>query len=84
MSGGSLHTTQIVEGMVGGKRKRGRQKKQWFDNISVDRIELHRAKCSTQDGSEWKRVIKKCARGQQWSGVTAGQQKKQRKGDVKY
>ena len=30
---GSPLTLQIVEGMVEGKRKRGRQKKQWFDNI---------------------------------------------------
>ena len=29
----SPHTLQIVEGMVKGKRKRGRQKKSWFDNI---------------------------------------------------
>ena len=30
---GSLLTLQIVEGMGEGKRKRGRQKKQWFDKI---------------------------------------------------
>ena len=30
---GSPLTLQIVEGMVEGKRKRGEQKKQWFDNI---------------------------------------------------
>ena len=30
---GSTLTLQIIEGMMDGKRRRGRQKKQWFDNI---------------------------------------------------
>ena len=70
---GSPLTLQIVEGMVEGKRKRGRQKKQWFDNIREwTGLSYMRAKRSAQNRSAWRRTIKKCAEGgRQSSGVTA-------------
>ena len=70
---GSPLTLQIVEGMVEGKRKRGRQKKSWFDNIREwTRLSYMRAKRSAQNRSAWRRTIKKCAEGGcQSSGVTA-------------
>ena len=65
-------TMQIVEGMVEGKRKRGRQKKQWFDNIREwTGLSYIRAKCSAQNRSEWRRIIKKSVDGgPQSSGLT--------------
>ena len=70
---GSPLTLQIVEGMVEGKRKRGRQKKHWFDNIREwTGLSYMRAKRSAQDRSAWRRTIKRCAEGgRQSSGVTA-------------
>ena len=70
---GSPLTLQIVEGMVEGKRKRGRQKKQWFDNIREwTGLSYMRAKRSAQNRSAWRRTIKRCAEGgRQSSGVTA-------------
>ena len=70
---GSPLTLQIVEGMVEGKRKRGRQKKQWFDNIREwTGLSYMRAKRSAQNRSAWRRTIKKCAEGgRQSSGVMA-------------
>ena len=70
---GSPPTLQIVEGMVEGKRKRGRQKKHWFDNIREwTGVSYMRAKRSAQNRSAWRRTIKKCAEGgRQSSGVTA-------------
>ena len=70
---GSPLTLQIVEGVVEGKRKRGRQKKSWFDNIREwTGLSYMRAKRSAQNRSAWRRTIKKCAEGgRQLSGVTA-------------
>ena len=70
---GSSFTLQIVEGLVEGKRKRGRQNKQWFDNIREwTGLSYMRAKCSAQDRSAWRRTIKRGAEGgRQSSGVTA-------------
>ena len=66
-------THSIVEGMVEGKRKRGRLKKSWFDNIKEwTGLSYMRAKRSAQNRSAWRRTIKKCAEGgRQSSGVTA-------------
>ena len=70
---GSPLTLQIVEGMVEEKRKRGRQKKSWFDNIREwTELSYMRAKRSAQNRSAWGRTIKECAEGGcQSSGVTA-------------
>ena len=58
---GSPLTLQIVESMVEGKRKRDRQKKQWFDNIREwTGLSYMRAKRSAQNRSAWRRTIKKC------------------------
>ena len=43
-----------IEGMVEGKRKRGRQKKQWFDNIREwTGLSYMRVKRSAQNRSVW-------------------------------
>ena len=56
------HCILYIEGMGEGKRKRGRQKKLWFDNIRERTGLSHiRAKCSAQNRSAWRRMIKKCA-----------------------
>ena len=70
---GSPLAMQIVEGMVEGERKRGRQKNQWFDNIREwTGLSYKRAKRSAQDRSAWSRIIKKSVDGgRQMSGVTA-------------
>ena len=69
---GSPLTLQIVEGMVEGKWKRGRQKKQWFDNIREwTGLSYMRLKRSAQNRSAWRGTIKKCVEGgRQSSGVT--------------
>ena len=47
---GSPLTLQIVEGMVEGKRKRGRQKKSWFDSFREwTGLSYMRAKRSAQN-----------------------------------
>ena len=70
---GSPLTLQIVEGMVEGKGKRGRQKKQWFNNIREwTGLSYMKAKRSAQNRSAWRRTIKKWVEsGRQSSGVTA-------------
>ena len=52
---GSPLTRHIVEGMVEGKRKRGRLKKQWFDNIREwTGLSYMIAKRSAQNRSAWR------------------------------
>ena len=59
-SGSSL-TLQIIEGKVEGKRKRGRQKKQWFDNIREwTGLSLVEAKRLAQNRTAWKKEIRRC------------------------
>ena len=59
---GSPLTKQIVEGMIEGKRKRGRQKKQWYDNIREwTGLSYTKAKRKAQDRTAWRGVVKKGA-----------------------
>ena len=59
---GSALTLQIIEGKVEGKRKRGRQKKQWFDNIKEwTGMNLVQAKHLAQNRTAWKKEIRRCS-----------------------
>ena len=71
--GGGPLTLRIVEGMVEGGRKGGRRRKQWFDDIGEwAGLGCVGAGRGAQDGSAWRRTIKRCAEGgRQSSGVTA-------------
>lgn len=69
---GSPLTLQIIEGTIEGKRKRGRQKKQWYDNIREwTGLSYVKAKRSAQDRTAWRSIIKRAVCGRQLSGVTA-------------
>ena len=60
---GSALTLQIIEGKVEGKRKRGRQKKQWMDNIREwTGLNLVQAKRRAQDRTAWRKEIMRCVR----------------------
>jgi hypothetical protein len=59
---GSPLTLQIIEGKVEGKRKRGRQKKKWYDNIREwTGLSYIQAKRLAQDRRAWRGEVKKCA-----------------------
>lgn len=52
---GSPLALLTIEGKVEGKRRRGRQRKQWFDNIKEwTNLEINRAKRLAQDRTTWK------------------------------
>ena len=58
---GSALTLQIIEGKVEGKRKRGRQRKQWYDNIREwTGLDLVQAKRLAQDRTAWKKMTRRC------------------------
>ena len=60
---GSLLALHIIEGKVEGSRKRGRQKKQWFDNIKEwTGMSLIKAKRLAQDRVAWRKMIRRCDR----------------------
>ena len=69
---GSPLTLQILEGKVEGKRKRGRQKKCWFDNIKErSGLTYQQAKRAAQDRTMRREITKLCAEcGRQSSDVT--------------
>ena len=55
-------TLQIIEGMMDGKRRRGRQKNQWFDNIREwSRMSYTQAKRLAQNRKLWRNQTKRCA-----------------------
>ena len=55
-------TLQIIEGMIDGKRRRGRQKKQWFDNIREwSGMSYTQAKHLAQNRKAWRNQTKRCA-----------------------
>ena len=58
---GSPLAAQIIEGKVEGKRKRGRQKKKWFDNITEwTGLTYTEAKRTAQDRNVWRQLSKRC------------------------
>ena len=59
---GSPLAAQIIEGYVEGSRKRGRQKKQWFDNIKEwTGLTYREAKRLAQDRRAWRAETKRAA-----------------------
>ena len=59
---GSPLAALIIEGKVEGKRKRGRQRKQWYDNIKEwTGLTYKEAKRLAQDRSSWRKLTKRCA-----------------------
>ncbi|XP_071854644.1 uncharacterized protein [Apostichopus japonicus] len=60
---GSALTLQIIEGKVEGKRKAGRQKKQWYDNIKEwTGLSLAQAKRLAQNRTTCKEEIRRCVK----------------------
>ncbi len=58
---GSTLALQIIEGKVEGRRRRGRQKKQWFDNIREwTGLSLVEAKHLAHNRPAWKKMIRRC------------------------
>ena len=59
---GSPLALDIIEGKVEGKRKPGRQKKKWFDNIKEwTGLNYVQAKRAAQDRQKWRKITKKSA-----------------------
>ena len=59
---GSPLTLQIIEGKMDGKRKRGRQKKKWYDNIKEwTGLTYTQAKRLAQNRVKWREKKKWCA-----------------------
>ena len=59
---GSPLALDIIEGKVEGKRKPGRQKKKWFDNIKEwTGLSYVQAKRAAQDRQKWRKITKKSA-----------------------
>ena len=59
---GSPLSLNLIEGKVEGKRKRGRQKKNWFDNIREwTGLNYVQAKRAAQDRTKWRKNTKKSA-----------------------
>lgn len=59
---GSQIALQIIEGKVEGKRRRGRQKKNWFDNIREwTGFSYTEAKRLAQDRTRWRTTVRRCA-----------------------
>ena len=53
---------QIIESQVEGKIKRGRQRKQWFDNIKEwTGLTYTEANRLAQDRNKWRKTTKRCA-----------------------
>jgi len=58
---GSALTLQMIEGKVEGERKRGRPRKQWFDNIKEwTGLKLVQAKRLAQSRTAWKKETRRC------------------------
>ena len=59
---GSPLALDMIEGKVEGKRKPGRQKKKWFDNIKEwTGLNYFQAKRAAQDRQKWRKITKKSA-----------------------
>ena len=59
---GSPLAAQIIEGQVEGKRRRGRQKKQWFDNVKEwTGLTYTYVKRLAQNRQEWRAKIRRSA-----------------------
>ena len=60
-SGSTLAAT-IIEGVVEGKRRRGRQKKQWFDNVKeCTGLSYTETKRLAQNRQKWRQMIRRSA-----------------------
>ena len=61
LGSGSPLAAQIIEGQIEGKRSRGRQKKQWFDNIKEwTGLTYTEAKRLAQDRTKWRENTRRC------------------------